>query len=174
MLVFISRYTSDYSLPSGKTFNGPDGITVITDSSVKIPATNFSTGTPGYASVHAHVSPKGKIGNMPAWSINEVCCTTGIYVRNDVFSGGADAISYAFLQQSDIMLVVNELQGRLKSDAQNDIKGQKKPGERLLGAIDCSDPQTTEDVPLGDRGSAKPVTTAHVTVSVSCNAKVSS
>ena len=174
MLLFTSGSTSDYSLASGTSFNGPNGITVVTDSSVTIPAANLSALTPGRASVHAHVSPKGKAGNIAVGAINETCCVgSSIYVKNDVFSGGMDATSYTFLQESDITLVTNAHQGRLKSAAQNDIKGQMKPDEHLLGAINCNDPDTTEDVLLGDQGSAKAVTTAHVTVSVSCNAKVS-
>ena len=97
---------------------------------------------------------------------------TKIHVTNDTFSGGVDAQGYNFLQDSDITSVTNADQATLKSQAQNDIKGQMESGEQLLGDINCTDPKTTEDVPSGDQGPTKAVTSAHVTVSVSCSAKV--
>lgn len=97
---------------------------------------------------------------------------TKIHVTNDTFSGGVDAQGYNFLQDSDITSVTNADQATLKSQAQNDIKGQMESGEQLLGDINCTDPKTTQDVPSGDQGPTKAVTSAHVTVSVSCSAKV--
>ena len=81
-----------------------------------------------------------------------------------------NAQDYHFLQESDITPVTNAHQAKLKSDAQNDIKGQKKSGEQLLGNINCADPKTTTDQPVGDKG--KNITSANVTVSVTCNAEV--
>ncbi len=173
-LTFSSSYPDNYNLARGTKFNGPNGITIITDTFVTIPAGNFDNGIMGKVSVNAHITPSGSIGNMSAGTISQYCCVSGtkIHVTNDTFSGGVDAQGYNFLQESDITSVTNAHQATLKNEAQNDIRGQKESGEQLLGNINCADPKTTPDVPIGDQGPAKAVTSAHVTVSVSCNAEV--
>jgi hypothetical protein len=151
-----------------------NGIQVIADQNVTIPAADQNNGTLGTATVAAHAVTPGASGNIAAGSINGTCCVAGnaIFVKNtNAFTGGQNAQDYHFLQTSDITPVTNAHQAALKSDAQNDVKGQMKSGEQLLGNnINCDDPKTTEDVTPGPNGVN--VTTAHVTVSVSCNATV--
>jgi hypothetical protein len=86
------------------------------------------------------------------------------------FSGGVDAQNYNFLQESDVTAVTTAQQDGLQTQAQNDIKGQIKSNEQLLGTINCDNPNTTEDVLPGARGVN--VTSANVTVNVSCSAQV--
>ncbi len=150
-----------------------NGIQVIADQNVTIPGANPNTGAPGQASVSAHAVPPGANGNIAAGSVSGACCLAGGFItvtNTNAFTGGVNAQDYHFLQESDITPVTNAHQGKLKSDAQSDTNSQKKSGEQFLGNTNCADPKTTADQPIGDKG--KNVTSANVTVSVTCNAKV--
>jgi hypothetical protein len=152
-----------------------NGIQIIADQNVTIAGANPNNGQPGVATVSAHAVSAGANGNIAAGSISGACCLAGgfITVTNlDAFKGGQDARNYHILQEGDITPVTNAHQGALKSDAQKEIQGQIKPGEKLLlqDNVNCNDPKTTSDVLPGDHGAN--VTTAHVTVSVTCNAQV--
>src|SRR5262249_25790972 len=70
--------------------------------------------------------------------------------------------------QEDVNGAASAAQGTLKTNAQNDINGQKKSGEQLVGDINCQDPNTQADQPVGDKGAN--VNSAKVTVSVTCTA----
>ena len=172
-LTFTNGSLAPFNVASGTQFSTPNGVVVVNDKDVTIPAA--SPGTVGRMTVNAHALNQGVAGNITPLAIDQPCCnpTGEIRVQNqNAFTGGQDDQDYHFLQQKDVDGVTNAHQTRLKSDAQNDIKGQTKPGEQLLADIDCNDPKTTADVTPGDQGPGKNVTTAHVTVSVSCSAQV--
>ncbi len=172
MLTFRNGSTSQQTVAPA-SITSTNGIQVIADRNVTIPSANPNTGAPGQASVSAHAVSPGANGNIAAGSINGSCCLAGgfITVTNvNPFTGGVNAVDYHFLQQADITSVTNTHQDKLKSDAQNDTNGPKKSGEQFLGNINCADPKTTADQPIGDKG--KNVTSANVTVSVTCNAEV--
>ena len=176
ILSLTSNLDTDYVLASGTTFTTSVGITVTTDTAVRIPAENLSAGTFGQANVSASATVKGTKGNtIPAGAINQNCCVGGnhIFVKNNAaFSGGVDQLDYKFLQQRDMDTVTNADLPALKKDAQTDITNQIKPNEQLLDNINCDNPPptSTPDKPVGDHGVN--VASANVTVSVSCSATV--
>lgn len=176
-LTFSSSYPSDYTLGVGTAFytpnkDAPNKIEIVTDTPVTIPAGS-------QVSVKAHVVKPNldTDGNIAAGTIDEPCCVPGtaIRVKNDIFSGGVKPKGYKFLQDSDIEPIKEAHRATLKSDAQNDIQSQKQLYEEFLVNTNCDDAKAPgDDVPLGDQGPAKAVTTAQVTVtvSVSCSAQV--
>jgi hypothetical protein len=72
---------------------------VVTDSSVFVPA--GSADGFGYAAVTAHVLFSGKIGNIPAYAVNQVEGSS-VFIRNlAAFQGGRDAYSVKFITSND-------------------------------------------------------------------------
>jgi len=71
--------------------------------------------------VNAHAITAGANGNMASGAINGNCCASGgfITVVGLAFTGGQDQKDYAFLQQSDVDSVVNELKPTLSQQALN-------------------------------------------------------
>jgi hypothetical protein len=128
----------------------------------------------GQATVAAHMKDAGADGNIAAGKLDRLCCSKDddIRVKNDTFTGGVDPKVYKFLQATDMKPVTSAHQASLQSEAQNDVNRQMKAGEQILGDINCDDPQTTADAPVGDKGPSQAVTTANVTVKVTCNAQV--
>jgi hypothetical protein len=146
-------------------------VTIVIDKTVVVPAA--TNGVPGQATVTAHAVQAGTAGNIAALAINQSCCNTpGLMARNQkAFTGGTDAVDYNTLKQDDVNTVTNTEQNKLKTSAQNDLKDQMKDDEQLLGDTKCDDAKTTEDV-QPDTHQPTDVTTAKVTVSVTCNAQV--
>ena len=86
-------------LPQGMILTGKDGVAVITDTSVYIPA-GSATGY-GVANVSAHAAITGKSGNIPALDIDSVE-GTALYIRNlHPFAGGVDSYSVKFVTTQD-------------------------------------------------------------------------
>jgi len=138
---------------------------VIIDSTIYISA--YSTVT-----VHGHSGNLGSSGNMNAYYFNFDYGWQGstILLQNiTAMSGGQDAQSYTYLQNSDINSAVaaaNSLKGSLTTSTQSAIYGQVRSNERLVGAVPCT-PHVTYNHRSGDRVSS--VTT---TVSVTCAGEV--
>jgi Baseplate J-like protein len=87
------------TLPKGIILTGMDGIEVVTDAAVFIPA--GSAAGYGVASVSAHAAISGKSGNIHSFDINRVEGTS-IYIRNlAAFHGGRDANSVKVVTDQD-------------------------------------------------------------------------
>ena len=105
-------------------------------------------------------------------ALDATCCTSGgfITVKNlNAFSGGQDPQNYTFVQQSDIDGIVNPLEQQLTTEAQNNVKGQKKAGEQYINPsnpLQCT-PNVVSNHQAGDKASS--VTS---TVKVTCTAQV--
>jgi hypothetical protein len=86
-------------LPARLLFAGRDGVGVVTDSPVYVPA-GSATGY-GFAAVPAHAAIQGKAGNIPALDINSVEGAS-LYIRNlRPFSGGQDSYMEKFITPQD-------------------------------------------------------------------------
>ena len=170
---------SSFDLGANTSFPGPNGVTVANDQFVTIPAGNVAAGTFGVITVNAHAVPLGTAGNTNGVISNQACCradSTIIIATSSTFTGGVDSKTYTFLQESDVAKAAANVHPdatALRSDAQSDINGHiQQPGQKLVNPINCDDPKTATDAPIGDQGIAKAVTSAKVTVSVTCNAQV--
>jgi len=147
-------------------------VRVAIDQDAVIPAANIQQ--KGQITVKAHVLEGGVAGNIGAAAISlNPCCgnSTLSAVNQDAFTGGKDTVDYNVLKPGDVTGVTNADQGPLKTNAQNEITGQKKASEQLLDDITCADPKTTPGVQPNVQEPTN-VTTTNVTVSVSCNANV--
>ncbi len=173
-IIFFNRSLTAFDVPAGTTFQ-VGSVQIVTGEKAVVPAATVVTPLqPGQITVSAHAVQGGVAGNIAASAINQSCCgSTNITAQNqNALTGGKDAIDYRFLQQSDVDGFFNADEKMLTQDTYNNIKVLMKFGEQLLGEIQCDDANVTEDVPPGDQGPAKAVTTAHVTMSVTCSAEV--
>jgi len=174
-LLFLNGAFVSQTVPVGTMFTGNDGVQVVSDENAVIPAADTNTNTAGRISVAAHSVSTGIKGNIAAQNINVACCVANksVFVRNDMpFAGGQDPKSYAFVQQSDEDAVANPLKGPLSQQGVMALRGQLAPNEQpatALSAGACT-PNVTSDQPIGDTGAN--VTSANVTVSVTCSIEV--
>jgi hypothetical protein len=172
-ITFFNNAFSAQSVLAGTTFQ-VGNIQITTDQAANIPPAVLQPSFQrGQKTVPAHAVQTGAAGNIATSAINQPCCgSQDISAQNqNAFSGGTDATDYNFLKTDDANGVTNADQDPLKNSAQNDVKGQKKANEQFLGDIPCDNPKTTSDIPINERKPTN-VTTANVTVSVTCNAQV--
>lgn len=101
------------TLPKGILFTGTDGIEVVTDTSVFIPA-GSAVGY-GVASVSAHTLVSGKAGNIPQYDINKVEGSS-IYIRNlTAFTGGNNSYSVKVETPQDRQTALDSARATLAS-----------------------------------------------------------
>jgi len=96
------------TIPQGFTLDG-----VVTDTSVFVPA--GSANGYGYATVQAHAMQSGKIGNIPAYTINAVEGSS-VYIRNlSAFTGGRDSYSVKIETPHDKQTAITTARAFLKA-----------------------------------------------------------
>lgn len=88
------------------------------------------------------------------------------FLNTTAFTGGQDAQSYTFVQQSDITNAEAPLISAQEQTAQNAVQSQVQAGEPLAGSINCT-PSASSDHAAGDQA-----TTFTVTASVTCSGEV--
>ncbi|HEX4204960.1 MAG TPA: baseplate J/gp47 family protein [Ktedonobacteraceae bacterium] len=166
-LTFFNGSFTSFSVSAGERFNAGNGVFVTNDTLVTIPAA-VPGGNQGSASVEAHATNAGSVGNVAAGSISGTCCTASnsVFVHNSAaFSGGQDAKNYNFVQQGDVNAFVNGVKEQLTTKANDSLKSSLKSGEQLAAATNCP-AQVNTSAPIGDLGRDVPTTNA--TVSVTC------
>ena len=93
------------TLPAGLLFISSNGVSVVTDTAVFVPAGDANGY--GVAYVSAHALLHGRQGNIPTGAINRVEGTS-VYVRNlAAFQGGKDAYSVKFVTLQDRQIALN-------------------------------------------------------------------
>jgi hypothetical protein len=117
-------------LPKGLLFSS-NGLEVVTDSSVFVPAGSASGY--GYATVSAHALVSGQNGNIQAFDVNQVYGTS-LFIRNlQGFTGGKNAYSVKFVTAQDIqtalekarnVLINRTINGLLDSPCKEKIAGK--------------------------------------------------
>lgn len=165
-LIFFNTLLTSQTVAAGTPISVGKGVEIITDRLLIIPpATKRTLGT---ASVSAHASSAGIVGNIRALTLNRTpCCGAGITVSNTAaFTGGQDQQHYTFVQQSDVDAVANPLGDQLKQQSRDQLKAKRAQGEMPIGQPQCDDPNVSEDQLIGDHGRNIPSTTS--TVSVTC------
>ena len=143
ILIFYNSATYTQLVPMDTVFVGTDGVEVVNDENADIPAARPPV--EGFVTVTAHAVKPGAAGNISLFDINGPCCMSGITVRNvTAFSGGQDAQSYTYVQQSDIDGAANALETSLMQNARTSLQKQMHPGEQLAGSPQCL-PNITSD-----------------------------
>jgi serine/threonine protein kinase len=167
---FNGSFTTPFTVQAGTFLTGADGVVVVTDATITIPASNPNGQKDSSASVSAHAVSGGTKGNIPAMDIKQPCCINdnSVFVNNPApFTGGQDGQSYKFLQQSDVDNADKTISGVLAEQELSSLRSQL--GANALppqvGSGKCSN-SATADQPIGDTG--RNVTSAVVTVSVGC------
>jgi len=119
------------TITAGMLLTGTDGIRVITEQQVTIPAA-----TPpieGQVTVPAHALHSGSQGNIAAYDINTPCCLTAVKAVNTVaFQGGRDEREYTVITQGDINTAATALKTTLAQSTRAALVAQLAPGEGLI------------------------------------------
>jgi hypothetical protein len=157
-LTFFNGNFQAKTVGAGTVITGKSGVSVVTEQDANIPAA--VVGQQGKTVVPAHAVNAGANGNIPAGDISKACCQTNVAVQNGTFTGGVDAQTFTFVQQSDINGAITSLKPGLIAGAQNGVKTQLNPGEKLAGDTQCKTTQANSDQNAGDHAN-------NVTVNVS-------
>jgi hypothetical protein len=141
------------TVPANTTITSANGIAVLTNDDVQVPAANQQAQQEGQASVGAHARDVGTAGNIPALAINGPCCGgPALFVRNpDAFTGGTTGTRYTFIRQADIDAVTPQVKHQALDRAHTALAKKQFPGEQIT-----TDPLCPTEVqvsqPVGDTG----------------------
>jgi hypothetical protein len=155
-LTFYNGEFTPETISAGTVFIGSDGVQVVTDRFVMIPAAN----PPylGWASVTAHSVTVGAAGNIRAGDISKACCFPSVEVKNAVsFSGGADERDYRAVAKADVDALASELKQALSQ--QIAAAFLLRPGEALQTS-NCLF-SVSSNHRIGDEADTVKVTVAH-------------
>jgi serine/threonine protein kinase len=167
LITFHNALSFAQQVNGGTSFNLGGGLHIITDAAVSIPPLVGTT--VGSMSVSAHADLTGVVGNIGALTISGFsCCSSGgiVAYNYNAFTGGQDAVNYAFLLQSDVNNAISQpIKDVTKQDALNELKRQLGPGEQFLNSTRCI-PTLRADEPIGDQGTN--VNSANVSYLMKC------
>jgi hypothetical protein len=161
IVTFYNAAPSAQTIVAGTLLTGSDGIQVVTDQGVTVPAVAYPT--LGQASVTAHTLTTGPAGNIQAGDIYGPCCVQNISAVNSAFSGGQAARDYQSVTQADISTVAASLKKSLDGSEQAALQTQVHGDETLVTPLPCQENVTSDRRP-GDEA-----TQVHVTVSETCS-----
>lgn len=159
VLTLYNTSASSQTIAAGSIVFDPNGLAVVNDQTVTLPAIDTTTGLAG-TTVSAHTVDVGSAQNIPAYDFNsQPCCNGTVYVTNtQAFSGGQDQQTFTYVQQSDIDGVVQSMGTTQAQQASMALQGQVRSNEKPVGAPHCA-PQVRSDQRAGEQASS-------VTVSV--------
>ena len=166
-LTLYNTSTSVQTLPAGSIVFDPNGLAVVNDQTVTLPALNATVGLAGLT-VPAHTVNAGNAQNIPADDFNsQPCCNGAIYVTNaQPFTGGQDQQNFTYVQQSDVDGVVQSMNATQAQQASMALQGQVRTNEKPAGAPRCA-PQVRSDHVAGQQASS-----VTVSVTTSCVGEV--
>ncbi|HYL42788.1 MAG TPA: baseplate J/gp47 family protein [Ktedonobacteraceae bacterium] len=161
LITFYNAATMNQTIDAGELLVGADGIQVVTDQPITIPAA--TPPTEGQAAVTAHALNVGAQGNIAAHDIGGACCRDNVFAYNSPFHGGQAERDYHTVTQADIDGVVASLLPPVTQSITPTLQKQVHPTETLISP-QCSE-HTVADHRIGDE--ARTVT---VTVKKTCRA----
>ncbi len=161
-ITFYNGLFTSQTIQAGTFLTGTDGIQVVTDQQADIPAGNPPSY--GQVTVSAHAINPGVRGNIPAYDIDQACCSNAVLAKNtQPFSEGADERDFQTVTKADIARVATPLKTALAHSTQGALQGQVKEREQLY-ILPCS-PIVSSDHQIGEE--ARHIT---VTSSLTCSA----
>ena len=166
-LTFYNTSASQQTVLAGTIVFDPNGLAVVNDQTVTLPAINTTTGLQGLT-VPAHTVNTGSAQNIAAYDFNsQPCCNGAIYVTNaQSFTGGEDQQNFTYVQQSDIDGVVQSMGAAQAQQATMALQGQVRSNEKPAGPPRCA-PQVKSDHNAGEQA-----TSVMVSVTTSCVGEV--
>ena len=156
LITFYNAAPTAQTIAAGTLITGKDGMQVIIDQDVTVPAVAYPT--LGQAHGGAHAAAPGANGNIAAGDIYGPCCRLNLSAVNGPFTGGQDARSYPLVTQQDRDSTAAPLKTRVIQQVQTALQGQLHTDETLLTPAPC-DPVTTTDHQPGEEAQ-------HVTITV--------
>jgi hypothetical protein len=163
-LTFYNSATYLQTVPAGTLIVGADGMQVVTDTDVTIPAAMFPTF--GQRSVMAHAVVTGPQGNIKVGDIYGACCRVNVSVVSSAFTGGQNARTYQTVALQDIQGVVSRVKTSLEQSVQAALHTQVQPSETLVTPLDCTQ-HVTPDHTVGEEAM-----TVTVTIDDTCTGNV--
>ena len=168
-LTLFNNTTAPVTVAAGTTISTNDNTVAFTTqqaATVPVPATGQQWGTTN-VSVVAQVA--GTTGNIAQYAIDAQCCLSAgtVYAINEVaFSGGQNAQTYTYLQQSDIDNAAAPLITSLESSVPASMTSQIRSNEQLIGNVNCVPTVATVS------SANSQVASTNGTVSVTCTQEV--
>ncbi len=164
-VTFYNQAPRAQTIPAGLLLSGADGVQVVTETLVVVPAAYLPT--QGQATVAAHAVEAGSAGNIRAYDLNGPCCFVGIAVQNArAFSGGANARDFPAVGARDVTGAAGPLIATLTRQGQAAVRAQARTHEQPVHPIQCS-PQVLSNHTIGEEA-----TQVTVRVRVTCAAEV--
>lgn len=165
LVTFYNQAPTAQTIPSGMLLSGADGVQVVTDQAVTVPAAHLPA--QGQVSVTAHALPTGPQGNIGAKDLDGLCCFAGIAVQNaQAFAGGQDARDFPAVGAQDVRSAAAPLVTTLSSQRQAAVLAQVRAAEQLVHPMQCA-PQVRATPAIGAEA-----TQVTVAVRVTCQAEV--
>ncbi len=159
-ITFYNAATYPQTVPAGELLMGADGVQLVTDDSVSIPAAVFPTF--GQARVAAHTTITGPRGNIRAGDVYGPCCRLNLSAVNGAFQGGQDTRIYQTVTQQDIRGVVTSLTSSLDQSVPAAFQTQVQASETLITPLMCTQ-KATPDHAVGAEA-----TQVNVTIDKTC------
>ncbi len=111
MLTLYNGQATAQTIPIGTVYTGADGVKVVTNQAVTIPANNPPED--GQATVSASAMRAGSVGNIQVLDINTTV-NSSIFVKNlAAFRGGQDARDFQAVAKNDLDTLTSKLQQQL-------------------------------------------------------------
>ena len=136
MITFYNAAPTAQTIAAGTLITGKDGMQVITDQDMTVPAASYPTF--GQAHGSAHAAAPGANGNIAAGDIYGPCCRLNLSAVNGPFTGGQDARSYSLVTQQDRDTTAAPLTTRVIQQVQTAFQGQLHADETLLTPTPCN------------------------------------
>jgi len=128
-VTFYNGLFTSQLIPQGTVFTGSDGVQVMTNADITVPAGNPPIY--GQASVFAHALLSGISGNIAPGDINTVI-GDGVLVKNlGSFYGGKDARNYHTISKDDINKLTTAAQNQESQMSLLAFNGQLQQGEEM-------------------------------------------
>jgi hypothetical protein len=159
-ITFYNAGLEPQTLVVDTLITGKDGVQVVTDQTITVPAATYPQF--GEASVPAHAVILGESGNIAAHDLDGDCCLLKISAVSSAFVGGLEATHYQSVSQSDRDRATTSLKTTLDQSVIAALSTQVRSGERLLTPPNCEMHSKT-DHEVGEQA-----TEVQVTVSATC------
>lgn len=164
MITFYNGQFQTITVPAGTILTGSSGVQIATDQDAVIPAAALNPPAFGDVTVSAHAVYAGNKGNIQAFDINQMCCTTSVIVKNTTpFDNGQDERDYQTVARQDIDTTALRLKTTLAKSVNGALQGQLTQGEHLQ-LLPCT-PTVTANHHIGQEAP-----TVKVTLSETCSA----
>ncbi len=154
-ITFYNAAPYPQTIVAGTLLTGSDGIQVVTDQAVTVPAVSYPT--LGAATVSAHAVQPGPNGNIKASDIYGPCCLLNISAVSSAFTGGANAEIYQSVSEPDIDQAAERLRTSLTQAVTAALSS-----ETLVIPLTCQQ-TVTADHKVGEKA-----TQVQVTLSEAC------